>query len=108
MFEPPAAPANATSEAPLKPKSSLTVGYGAGGVRPQTFVMEHETQEVEVGTIKLYFSTAPTDLQPILQSSPFEDRPEDDEDNRGGGTVSLPVGQPVWGTIAIRAILKKA
>ena len=56
--------------APLSPKSHLTVGYGDGGVAPWQFLLragEHK----DVGFFKLFLTTSPADLSSIPQENVF-------------------------------------
>ncbi|PBK98094.1 hypothetical protein ARMGADRAFT_1060061 [Armillaria gallica] len=46
-------------DAPLPPGQSLTIGYGMNGTRPHGYYVP-EGQEVDVGFLKLFFSTEPS------------------------------------------------
>jgi len=56
--------------APLSPKSHLTVGYGDGGVAPWQFLLR-DGEDKDVGFFKLFLTTSPADLSSIPQDSPF-------------------------------------
>ncbi|KAK0452948.1 caspase domain-containing protein [Desarmillaria tabescens] len=57
----------------LPPKKSLTIGYGASGTVPHNYTLR-KGQDVDVGFLKLFFSTEYMDLSGIVQESPFDDR----------------------------------
>ncbi|PBK59427.1 hypothetical protein ARMSODRAFT_945616 [Armillaria solidipes] len=56
----------------LPPKESLTIGYGASGTVPHMYRLR-KGQDVDVGFLKLFFSTEYMDLSGVVQGSPFED-----------------------------------
>ncbi|SJL15635.1 uncharacterized protein ARMOST_19139 [Armillaria ostoyae] len=56
----------------LPPQESLTIGYGASGTVPHMYTLR-EGQDVDVGFLKLFFSTEYMDLSGVVQGSPFED-----------------------------------
>ncbi|TFK31409.1 caspase domain-containing protein [Crucibulum laeve] len=58
-------------DAPLPPKSELTIGYGDGGVPPWQFLLR-EGDTKDVGFFKLFLTTSPTSFSSIAQESPFE------------------------------------
>ncbi|KAK0224175.1 hypothetical protein IW262DRAFT_1459230 [Armillaria fumosa] len=58
-------------DAPLPAKGSLDIGYGASGTIPHTYIVR-QGQDVDVGFLKLGFSTTHRDWSGIVQSSPFE------------------------------------
>ncbi|KAK0452944.1 uncharacterized protein EV420DRAFT_1481938 [Desarmillaria tabescens] len=64
-------PGSAKESASLNPKESLTIGYGDNGTFPHKFTVRNG-QDVDVGFLKLFFSTEYTDLSDIAQTSPFE------------------------------------
>ncbi|TFK31705.1 hypothetical protein BDQ12DRAFT_701476 [Crucibulum laeve] len=60
-------------DAPLPPKSELTIGYGAGGVAPWQFHLR-EGDTKDLGFFKLFLTTSPTSFSSITQESPFDVR----------------------------------
>ncbi|PPR00906.1 hypothetical protein CVT26_015516 [Gymnopilus dilepis] len=50
-------------------RGSLTVGYGSGGVRPMAFDLHG--QDMDVGFLKVIYSTSAIDLSHLEQISPF-------------------------------------
>ncbi len=54
----------------LPPHTSLTIGYGASGTVPYMYTLK-KGQDVDVGFLKLFFSTDYLDLSDIVQGSPF-------------------------------------
>jgi hypothetical protein len=56
--------------APLSPKSHLTIGYGDGGVSPWQFLLR-DGEDKDVGFFKLFVTTSPADFASIPQESPF-------------------------------------
>ncbi|THU90085.1 hypothetical protein K435DRAFT_968821 [Dendrothele bispora CBS 962.96] len=70
-FLPPTAK-NGVIEMPLPAKGSLTIGYGPSGIPPYEFSVR-ESQDVDVGALKLFLSTDYVDYGAIAQKSPFED-----------------------------------
>ena len=57
-------------EPPLKRGSTLTLGYGSGGVPPHTYAIR-QGHDTDVGFLKFYLSTKPYDLSEITQDCPF-------------------------------------
>jgi hypothetical protein len=57
-------------DAPLSPKSQLTIGYGDGGVPPWQFFLR-DGEDEDVGFFKLFLTTSPADFSSIPQESPF-------------------------------------
>ena len=55
---------------PLLPKSSLTIGYGAGGGIPYVYYLR-DGQDIDVGYLKLFLFTQHVDLSHVPQNSPF-------------------------------------
>ncbi|KAF8809408.1 hypothetical protein BYT27DRAFT_7187712 [Phlegmacium glaucopus] len=81
-------------DAPLPPKSMLTIGYGNGGANPWQF-MFREGDKKDIGFFKLFLSTCPSSFSSILQQSPFEleiDMP------RGGESVVPDAPAAKWAT----------
>ncbi|KDN42637.1 hypothetical protein RSAG8_06594, partial [Rhizoctonia solani AG-8 WAC10335] len=62
---------NSTATPPLPRGSSLTIGYGSGGQTPFQYVVDEE-QGVDVGIIKLFVTTSPTEFDSLAQESPFD------------------------------------
>ncbi|SJL15636.1 uncharacterized protein ARMOST_19140 [Armillaria ostoyae] len=56
----------------LAPGDSLTIGYGASGTVPHIYRLR-KGQDVDVGFLKLFFSTEYMDLSGVVQNSPFDD-----------------------------------
>ncbi|KAK0234519.1 caspase domain-containing protein [Armillaria nabsnona] len=67
-------PGNAKKDADvsLPPHGSLTIGYGASGTVPHMYRLR-EGQDVDVGFLKLFFSTEYMDLSGVVQKTPFDD-----------------------------------
>ena len=57
----------------LKPQQTLTIGYGSFGLSSFGYFLR-EGQEVDVGTLRFYFSTEAVDLVYVRQESPFSMR----------------------------------
>jgi hypothetical protein len=86
-FQPPTAVDNV--DPPLRPRGSLTIGYGSGGGAPFEYRLR-DSQDVDVGFLRLFISTEPADLSGIEQLSPFEGVRESRRRNRSpGGTWSI-------------------
>ncbi len=64
------------ADASLPPYGSLTIGYGASGTVPHMYTLR-KGQDVDVGFLKLFFSTEYMDLSGVVQRSPFEDVRQD-------------------------------
>ncbi|KAK0438238.1 hypothetical protein EV421DRAFT_2021353 [Armillaria borealis] len=69
-------------DAPLPPGETLTIGYGMSGTRPHGYYVP-EGQEVDVGFLKLFFSTEYPDLSAIIQEPPFKDDRQSDPPTAG-------------------------
>ena len=83
-------------DAPLPPKSTLTLGNGGSGGYPFTFVLL-EGQKKDISFIKLFLSTSPTDFSNIPQGSPFFGRSSDNG--------PLVLGTPnVWATKLVTVV----
>ena len=54
---------------PLRPRSTLTIGYGATGGVPLAF--ELRGSQVDIGFLKLFLTTTQTDFGSLAQGSPF-------------------------------------
>ncbi len=59
-------------DAPLPPGESLTLGYGTKQVANPLVFNVTEEEVVDVGFLKLFFSTEYLDVSAIPQESPFE------------------------------------
>ena len=60
------------AEAPLqKEGGTLTIGFGDGGSDPISFRLDKDDQDLDVGHMKIFFSTKPVDLRHMEQESPF-------------------------------------
>jgi hypothetical protein len=55
----------------IPPGGSITIGYGSGGARPLGYCLL-DGQDIDVGFLKLFFSTEKVDLSSIPQDSPFD------------------------------------
>jgi len=83
---------------PLKPKASLSIGYGSGGSPPFTYFID-EGQSVDVGFLKLFLTTEYVDFSDVPQLSPFE---------RGRKIVLRQRKiQPLWDTILVPVVQRK-
>jgi hypothetical protein len=60
-------------DAPLPPKSQLTIGYGDGGASPWQLLLR-DGEDKDVGFFKLFLTTSPADFSSISQDSPFNIR----------------------------------
>jgi hypothetical protein len=85
-------------DAPLQPKSSLTIGYGSGGQVPRVFTLP-AGQNVDVGFLKLFLTTSYVDYSNFPQPSPFSK-------DRDAGAAAVKTVQ-TWDTIKIPVIQKK-
>ena len=68
-YQPPTSDAGKVST-PLLPKSSVTIGYGAGGGIPYVYYLR-DGQDIDVGYLKLFLFTQPVDLSHVPQNSAF-------------------------------------
>ncbi len=76
----------------------MAIGYGARGTVPHIYTLR-EGQDVDVGFLKLFFSTEYLDLSGIVQGSPFiECR---------GGTQAMPESRNLWDTMCVAVVQKK-
>ena len=83
-------------DAPLCPKGSFPIGYGAGGSPPYIYNLE-KNQTLDVGYIKLFISTNAVDLSSIAQQSPFAGAARKIE-----RVTVLP--QPLWDVITVAVV----
>ena len=49
----------------------MTIGFGDGGSDPISFRLDKDDQDLDVGHMKIFFSTKPVDLRHMEQESPF-------------------------------------
>ncbi|KAK0502231.1 hypothetical protein EDD18DRAFT_1064889 [Armillaria luteobubalina] len=82
----------------LPPGESLAIGYGASGTVPHIYTLREE-QDVDVGFLKLFFSTEYLDFTGVVQGSPFiECR---------GGTQAVPESRSLWDAMCVAVVQKK-
>ncbi|KAF9003836.1 hypothetical protein BDZ89DRAFT_1145836 [Hymenopellis radicata] len=55
----------------LEPGRTLAAGFGNGGVHPFCFPVDPDTH-IDVSIVKIFASTAPTDMSFLAQASPFK------------------------------------
>lgn len=66
---------NSKVDAPLPPKSKLTIGHGEGGGDPWSFTLPPKVKR-DLGFFRLFVSTRPASFEVILQEMPpFEGGP---------------------------------
>lgn len=91
-------------DAPLLPKSRLTLGYGDGGINPWQFTLP-EGHKKDLGFFKLFLSNRPTYFESICQESPFD---IDDatllDQSRAGKSIPEPPSEDKWGTQLVTMI----
>ncbi|KAK0469283.1 caspase domain-containing protein [Desarmillaria tabescens] len=89
----------------LQKRSTLTLGYGNGGMNPFTFTVP-DGQDVDVCFFKLFATAKPVDLGSISQSSPFSDL----RTSRGESPVRSPPPDLTesWASITIPVIQRRA
>ncbi|KAK0234514.1 hypothetical protein EDD85DRAFT_792552 [Armillaria nabsnona] len=90
--------AKKNADVSLPPHGSLTIGYGASGMVPHLYTLR-EGQDVDVGFLKLFFSTKYLDLSGIVQGSPFMEC--------RGGTRAMPKSRNLWDTMCVAVVQKK-
>ncbi|KAG7440929.1 uncharacterized protein BT62DRAFT_997422 [Guyanagaster necrorhizus] len=79
----------------LPARELLTIGYGASGTVPHMYALR-EGQDVDVGFLKLFFSTENIDLSGIIQKSPFVGDRE---------SKSKPMKRkPIWDSICVTLV----
>ncbi|KAK0205135.1 caspase domain-containing protein [Desarmillaria ectypa] len=87
----------------LERNSTLTLGFGNGGMSPFTFAVP-DGQEVDVCFFKFFVTTKPADLGSISRSSPFSVSTI----RRGGNhTPSPPVLDRSWASMTMPIIQKR-
>ena len=93
-------------DAPLLPKSTLTLAYGGGYGHPWVIGIDQVREKKWLGFYKLFLSTSPTNFSSIPQQSPFSDfllnRPPLAESPVTGPPVAES-GSPVAGGSALLA-----
>lgn len=67
----PAMGAVVPADASVLAGGELTIGYGSGGGRPQTFMLQGDDQ-VDVSYLKLFITNQFVDLSYLEQDSPFD------------------------------------
>ncbi|KAK0469386.1 caspase domain-containing protein [Desarmillaria tabescens] len=88
----------------LQKGSTLTLGYGNGGMNPFTFTVP-DGQDVDVCFFKLFVTAKPVDLGSISQSSPFSDLRTR---SSGSPAPSPPDLTESWASIAIPVVQRRA
>ncbi|PBK98365.1 hypothetical protein ARMGADRAFT_1008792 [Armillaria gallica] len=83
----------------LPPYGWLTIGYGAGGTVPHMYTLR-KGQDVDVGFLKLFFSTEYMDLSGVVQNSPFDDV-------RQSGRPPVRKSLYLWHTVCIAVVQTK-
>jgi hypothetical protein len=78
----------------------LTIGFGASGTAPQTYFLR-EGQTVDVGFLKLFFSTENVDYSSIAQKSLFG------EDSEGRAGKRKEPRRYLWDTLTIPIVQKQ-
>jgi hypothetical protein len=84
---------------PIRPKGSLTIGYGAGGAAPFSYFLRNN-QDVDVGFLKLFLTTEQVDFSNVSQLSPFGK-------NNRGIERERPKPMRVWDTILVTVVQRK-
>ena len=108
FYSPPQTANHYKPDSPLLSGGSLAIGYGAGGFPPLTFYLP-AGQDVDLGFLKIFLSTSPSDLSDIRQPSfpgpdpvhgyrkakavPFEMPPLFQDLTSSWGTVIIPIRQ---------------
>ncbi|KAF8150569.1 caspase domain-containing protein [Crassisporium funariophilum] len=90
-------PGKFKTDAPLRKDGGiLTLGIGSGGARPFSYFLPPD-QDVDVGFLKIFLCTAPTDLSGVPQDSPFHDFRgtvlRDEEPIKTWGSILIPIVQ---------------
>ncbi len=84
---------------PIGPKGSLTIGYGSGGSSPFNYLLR-DGQDIDVGFLKLFLSTAPVDFSNIPQRSPFYVDPRK-------GRLAQVKTMSVWNTLLVTVVQRR-
>ncbi|KAK0187308.1 hypothetical protein F5146DRAFT_1105099 [Armillaria mellea] len=82
----------------LPPGESLAIGYGASGTVPHMYLLR-EGQDVDVGFLKLFYSTEYVDLAGIVQDSPFTES--------RGGAQATPESRSLWDSMCVAVVQKR-
>ncbi|KAK0502237.1 hypothetical protein EDD18DRAFT_1139863 [Armillaria luteobubalina] len=82
----------------LPPGESLAIGYGASGTVPYMYTLR-EGQDVDVGFLKLFFSTEYLDFSGLVQGSPFTGI-------RGARQIT-PESRYLWDSMCVAVVQKK-
>ncbi|KAF7349157.1 hypothetical protein MVEN_01438000 [Mycena venus] len=90
--------AGVAADASLLAKGELTIGYGSGGARPQSFGLE-SSQMVDVSYLKLFVTTRYVDLSYLEQASPFL--------GPGGRVAHDAATRDVWDTVKLMIVQKR-
>lgn len=92
---------NGESTPDISPSGQLLIGNGADGGTPIRFSISSENQ-VELGYMKVFWSTEPLELDYIVQKSAFKMRPGDAR----GGCVDWDGSDSKWGTVRLALVLR--
>ena len=100
-YQPPASKSRYQIDAPLSPLGTLTIGYGSGGAAPLTYSLR-EGQNVDVGFLKLFLTTRPTNFSKIQQDTSFGPQGH-------RGLQELPKINPddEWDTVTITVVQRR-
>ncbi|KAK0486537.1 hypothetical protein IW261DRAFT_1664882 [Armillaria novae-zelandiae] len=82
----------------LPPGESMATGYGASGTVPHIYTLR-KGQDVDVGFLKLFFSTEYLDFSGVVQGSPFIDC--------RGGARAMPESRSLWDAMCVAVVQKK-
>ncbi|PBK59440.1 hypothetical protein ARMSODRAFT_899250 [Armillaria solidipes] len=82
----------------LPPGESLAIGCGASGTVPHTYKLR-EGQDVDVGFLKLFYSTEYLDLSGIVQGSPFN--------IIRGAQRAAPESRYLWDSMCVAVVQKR-
>ncbi|KAK0218653.1 caspase domain-containing protein [Armillaria fumosa] len=82
----------------LPPGKSLAIGYGASGTVPHRYTLR-EGQDVDVGFLKLFFSTEYLDFSGLVQGSPFTGI-------RGAQQIA-PGSRYLWDSMCVAVVQKR-
>jgi len=91
----PAAGAAVPADASVLAGGELTIGYGSGGGRAQTFMLQGDDQ-VDVSYLKLFVTNQYVDLSYLEQESPF--------DGLAGRASKDASPREVWDTVCLMII----
>ena len=82
----------------LPPRESLAIGYGASGMVPHMYTLR-DGQDVDVGFLKLFYSTEYVDLSGIVQGSPFN--------TTRGAYRTVPESSYLWDSMCVAVVQKR-